>query len=149
MIQAGDYFIISTQAYKTELEASLTIDTSSTTTLPLASGIKTIKLLNPTTVKAGTYKIVLKDSDANFQVVQVVDGQDVIIYPSKTNTTLTQPWIAGDEIYDVIPGFEIILDNLPSDYAPIANNAVILIAEERQITPTDDSNIIPGEGDTY
>ena len=147
MISAGDYFILSTQAYKTELEATLEMTSATVDSLKL--GVKKINLINPDRVQAGTYKLVFIDNDLNFQVTKATDNGDEIIYPVAGDSSQSQPWIAGDEIYDRIPGFEIILGNFPESAVPVKDNTITFTATERQITVDDDSNVIPGEGNTY
>lgn len=142
LINAGDYFILRTTANKTEQEASATIEKSSSV-LGLKNAIKKINIINAAKVVDATYRIIMRDSSTRgFQVVQISDGTEQLIYPDEDDSTAYAPWIENDEIYDIIPGVEIILNTIK--YAPNTNDSVTIVTKARIVDET-----LPGEGDSY
>ena len=153
MIQAGDYFIICTEAFKTEIEAQAQFTNASVPGLLASVKNKSINIINPSVITGANYKIVFTDGDNHsFQVTRVDEDTEVLLYPDANDNTKSATWIAGDEIYDVIPGTEIILKDFPSDYSPQTGDALYIATTVRQIkiNPDDpDEREIPGEGDSY
>ena len=142
LIANGDYFIIRTEAGKTEKEASATIDAKSSTK-QLKNSIKKINVINTARVVDGIYKLIIRNaSTKEFQVLRSSDGTDTIIYPDADDSEAYASWIEGDEVYDIIPGVEVILDKLK--YEPMNNDCVVINTSARIV---DES--LPGEGDSY
>ena len=141
-INVGDYFILRTVANKTEQESSATIVKDSSVA-GLRNSIKKVNIINSSKVVDGTYRIVMKNSTTReFQVLQTSSGTESIIYPEVDNTEAYASWIENDEIYDIIPGVEIILGALK--YNPQDNDSVSIKTTARVVDET-----LPGEGDSY
>ena len=146
LIKAGDYFIIKTVASKTEQEAAAAIDTQASVP-KLRASISKVNLINTSRVKDASYRIVIKNATTHeFQVVEIesINGiaTETVIYPDANDTTAYATWIEGDEIYDGIPGVEVILGALI--YEPNVNDSVTITTQARVVDET-----IPGEGDSY
>ena len=146
LVTEGDYFIIHTTACKTEQEASVTIDKAASVT-GLRNSIKKVNLINTGKVIDGTYRLVIRNALAKeFQVVKVDTSSGIateeVIYPDASDTSVMATWIDGDEVYDIIPGVEIILG--PFKYTPNDNDSITLVTQARIIDET-----LPGEGDSY
>lgn len=150
MIAAGDYFILVTEACKTEIEATATVASGSNPYLSQA--IKTPNIINPSKIIDAQYKIVVVDGDAHgFQVTKVEDTE-ILLYPNPSVESEYATWISGNEIYDIIPGVEIILKDFPSGYSPQTGDVIYIETKQRIIkinASDDEENVIPGEGDTY
>ena len=146
LIQAGDYFIIETTAAKTEQEASVAIESASSVA-GLRGSVKSINIINAGRVVDGTYRLIIRDaSTLEFQVVQIDSSSgsntEKVIYPDENNSDANATWIEGDEVYDIIPGVEIILSKM--NYTPNTGDFITINTAAR-IT----SDGIPGEGDSY
>ena len=145
-IAAGDYFLLQTTASKTEIEATATINDKSSV-VGLKKSIKSINVINEGKVVTKKYKIVIKNAlTKEFQVceVDIASGAEVskVIYPDATDATATATWVKGNEIYDIIPGVEIILDAFK--YTPADNDSIYIDTIARKVDST-----LPGEGDSY
>ena len=141
-INAGDYFVIRTTADKTEQEATASIEQSSSV-IGLRNSIKKINIINPAKVVDGKYRIIMRNATSKeFQVCRIHDGTDELIYPDATDSSIYATWIENDEIYDIIPGVEVILNSLK--YLPTNNDSVTIVTSARVV---DES--LPGEGDSY
>ena len=145
-IAAGDYFLLKTTALKTEIEATAEINSKSSV-LGLKKSIKSVAVINEGKVKTGKYKIVIKNAlTKEFQVceIDISSGAEVakVIYPDATDATATATWAEGNEVYDIIPGVEVILDAFK--YTPADNDGVYIDTVARKVDST-----LPGEGDSY
>ena len=147
LIAAGDYFVLQTTAAKTEKEPTATIDTA-TSVIGLKDSVESIEVINPASVVDGTYEVkIISGAAASFQVFKLEEDDygvmtETLIYPDAANPTATAEWIEGDEIYDIIPGVEIILKDL--QYAANDNDVLIVKTEARELNEG-----IPGEGDSF
>ena len=137
-IAAGDYFLLKTTALKTEIEATAEINSKSSV-LGLKKSIKSVAVINEGKVKTGKYKIVIKNAlTKEFQVceIDISSGAEVakVIYPDATDATATATWAEGNEVYDIIPGVEVILDAFK--YTPADNDGVYIDTVARKVDST-------------
>lgn len=142
----GDYFIIKTIACKTEVEAEANIVKAASVT-GLRNSIKKVNIINPEKVVDGTYRMVIRNAaTSEFQVVKLETSGSIttetVIYPDPDDTSVNATWIKGDEVYDIIPGVEIILDAFK--YTPSDNDHVTIETIARIVDDT-----IPGEQNSY
>lgn len=146
LVATGDYFIIKTVAGKTEKEATAVMNTKSSV-IGLRNSVTKVNIINDGRVVNGQYKIIMKSAiTKEFQVVSVDNSQAIpqeqVIYPDASDATKTAVWVSGNEIYDIIPGVEVILGDFK--YTPADNDAVVIDTSARVVDST-----LPGEGDSY
>lgn len=142
-INIGDYIIIKTTARKTEQEAAIKISAMDDT---LKGTINTMQVINASRVIDAKYRLIITGASGGvytYQLTQFASGTEVIIYPDSSDTTASATWIEGDELYDIIPGINIILGKIKS--LRVTNSHSITFDTTARIVNED----VPGEGDTY
>lgn len=138
VIRAGDYIIYHTTANKTEQEASITLNANKS---KLRYSINAANIINSSLIEDAIYRIVITDpATKSFVVTKIVDSTEKRFYPENVDEALA--WVEGDELYDIIPGVEIVFGALK--YEPIVNDSITITTTARIL-----DNTVPGEGDTY
>ena len=140
LIQAGDYIIYHTTANKTEQEAKVTLTSNNT---KLKYSIASVNIINASLIEDASYRIVITDASKKSFIVTKINTANATeerFYPENLDEELI--WTEDDELYDIIPGVEIIFAGLK--YEPAVNDSIDITTTARVL-----NNTVPGEGDTY